>query len=95
MPRLISKEKAYQLTTHWGSYMNSWDPGACMYGFGVGDGRPQSEAHRKQCLDYLQGMIDDPKYRWPVSHLRELKSLRHWFRHCEVLPPEEYIHDDE
>lgn len=88
MRRTISNSKAYQLTTHWGSYMDSWDPGACMYGFSVGDARVQSEAHRQQLLDYIQEMLDHPVNKHGntmlVSHRRELIALRNWFRHCSV-----------
>ena len=37
----------------WGSMITAGDPGACMYGFDVGDGRPQTEKHRAAVLSYM------------------------------------------
>jgi hypothetical protein len=52
--RLITKERAYTLASQRGSFINAGDPGACMYAFHVGDGRPVTEAHRLQCLRWLR-----------------------------------------
>lgn len=43
---------AWLYAATWGSYMTGGDPGACMYGF---DERftMQHEAHRQQCLDWI------------------------------------------
>lgn len=87
MPRIISAAKAYQYCCNWGSYMYSGDPGACMYGFKINDGRPKDEAHRDRCLAYIQNLLDNPinKYgkRRPSSYQRELIALRNWFRHVK------------
>jgi len=51
--RTLTPAAAYSIASDWGSYLNSSDPGACLYGFRAGDGRPVSEQHRAQCLAYL------------------------------------------
>lgn len=50
----MTKEEAWLYAASWGSYMSSGDPGACMYGF---DERfcVQSEGHRADCLEHLNG----------------------------------------
>lgn len=49
----MTPAKAYDVASQWGSFMSTGDPGGCLYGFHLGDGRPVNEAHRKACLDYL------------------------------------------
>jgi hypothetical protein len=50
---MLAPSAAYSIASQWGSYISSGDPGACFYGFPVGDGRPADEAHRTRCLAYL------------------------------------------
>lgn len=52
--RLISKERAYALASQWASYMDSDDPGQCLYALYTYDGRPLTEAHRLDCLKWLR-----------------------------------------
>ncbi len=44
--------EAWLFAASWGSYMNDYDPGACMYGFSE-DCKPQSEQHRQDCIDWI------------------------------------------
>lgn len=53
MARTLNPAAAYRIASDWGSYLHNSDPGACLYGFRAGDGRPVSEFHRAQCLAYL------------------------------------------
>lgn len=57
MARYITKERAYDLASDWGSYMHTGDPGACFYAFRFNDGRPVSEEHRLQCLIYARTLL--------------------------------------
>lgn len=56
---MLTPQQAYDIASQWGSYINSWDPGACFYGFKINDGRPVSEEHREQCRDYAFDLIKD------------------------------------
>lgn len=58
MRKTISSARAYYLTTLWGSYIHSGDPGACLYGFHVDDARPQNEEHRRACIAYISGLME-------------------------------------
>jgi hypothetical protein len=78
--KIDTPQKAYEVASQWGSYMNAGDPGSCFYGFHINDGRPQDELHRKRCLEYTQSLYiaaDD-------SEREELAALRLWFAGCEV-----------
>ena len=50
---MLASSVAYSIASQWGSFISTGDPGACFYGFHTGDARPQSEAHREQCLAYI------------------------------------------
>jgi len=50
---MIDKQRAVQIAEGWGSYMNSSDPGICMYGLST-TGRIQSPAHRADLIVYIK-----------------------------------------
>jgi len=50
---MIDKTRAVQIAEGWGSYMNSADPGICMYGLST-TGKIQSPAHRVELIDYIK-----------------------------------------
>ena len=54
-PTLTTVE-AYAIASEWGSYVQTDDPGACMYGFKHNDCRPQHERHRAQCLKHIDAV---------------------------------------
>jgi hypothetical protein len=62
-PLVMTPEEAWGYAAQWGSYMNSWDPGACMYGFNE-NCRPQSEQHRQDVLEQMTqnraSVVKDP-----------------------------------
>ncbi|MFL6728097.1 MAG: hypothetical protein ACJ8FS_16520 [Sphingomicrobium sp.] len=45
----MSNKQAWLFAASWGSYMNSGDPGACLYGFDE-HFAVQSEGHRAACI---------------------------------------------
>lgn len=74
---MLTPKDAWLRAAQWGSFVRAGDPGACMYGFDE-TGRVQSEAHRKACLDWIDGecraaaaLNDDP-----AQDNRELDELR-------------------
>ena len=50
----MTSAEACEFAPTWGSYMRAGDPGACLYGFSDGDGRPQTEEHRQRCLEQMR-----------------------------------------
>lgn len=48
----MTNEEAWLYAASWGSYNNSGDPGACMYGFSE-DFTVQSENHRAACIKWM------------------------------------------
>lgn len=67
----LTPATAFAVASSYGSYVSAGDPGACMYAFRAGDGRPVSEAHRTQVLDYLatrEGRSCDEL--WELDRLR-------------------------
>lgn len=58
-PMTSAEAAAYAPT--WGSYMTGGDPGACMYGFSGGDGRPQDEDHRQAVIRYMTKNLEQVK----------------------------------
>jgi hypothetical protein len=54
----MTSKQAYRIAVSWGSYINTGDPGRCMYGFHFDDGRPVSEVHRAQCMAYVDGILN-------------------------------------
>lgn len=89
MPKLISSERAYEIITGWGSYIHSGDPGACFYGFSVNDARPQDQAHREQCITYLESLLSSTTL--PNIRRQELNSVKRWFKSC---PSKELTFDE-
>lgn len=81
MTRLITKERAYWLASQWGSFKHELDPGACMYGFYANDGRPVSEVHRAQVLDWLRGRRADT-----AKDKRELRQLIRFMTDAPLRP---------
>lgn len=79
--RLITKERAYALASQWGSFINDTDPGACMYGFHVDDGRPVSDAHRLDCLKWLRSRRADT-----AKDERELQQLIRFMANAPLRP---------
>jgi len=77
----LTKAKAYTIASEWGSYLHSSDPGACMYGFRAGDGRPVSEAHRAQCLAYLDTLQPSR-----CDELFDLGRLRRYLADAPLAP---------
>lgn len=71
----MSPSEAYSVASQWGSYQRAGDPGACFYSFRRDDGRPVSEAHRRDCLAYTDSLIA----RMPASDKRQLRRLRRFF----------------
>jgi len=62
----MTSEEFWLKAAGWGSYMNSYDPGACLYGFDE-RGMVQSEEHRRLCIEHLDSdcrgaaaLNDDP-----------------------------------
>lgn len=100
MPRTITRERAFEIASSWGSLIRSCDPGACFYGFpiddrGRGDGRPADEEHRAACLAYCadnlrqvrQALRDgtaEERYGWTKAEFRELLELHRFFRFAET-----------
>jgi hypothetical protein len=74
--RALTPAAAYAIASCWGSYLHSADPGACLYGFRAGDGRPASEPHRAQCLRYVTDLINRVETK---AAKRELVALERWF----------------
>lgn len=74
---VLTPAQAYDVASSWGSFIRAGDPGAVFYTFRPGDARPDSERHRRQCLDYLadllgRGLSDAAR--------RELRALRAFFK---------------
>lgn len=59
----MTSEEAAEFAPQWGSMMTLGDPGACMYGFPLGDGRPQDNEHRRACLRYMRRMLSTVRLR--------------------------------
>ena len=57
MPRTLTPQDAWAIAAGWGSYARNGDPGACLYSFHAGDGRPVSEEHRAACLAYVDDLL--------------------------------------
>ncbi|GJE18740.1 hypothetical protein [Methylobacterium marchantiae] len=53
----LTSAEAYAIASEWGSYVSAGDPGACLYGFRKGDGRPVSGTHRAACIEYIDGTL--------------------------------------
>lgn len=71
----------------WGSYMTSGDPGACMYGFDE-TGRPQNEAHRAQCLEWIadcKKVVAERPDEFDEDESDDLESLRLWLESAPAL----------
>mgnify|MGYP001302823116 CR=1 FL=1 len=72
MARLITKERAFALATQWASFLHAGDPGQCLYAFYTNDGRPLTEAHRLECLIWLQGQQARPLSEREADELQKL-----------------------
>jgi len=78
----------------WGSYLNDWDPGACLYGFDE-RGTVQSEQHRADCIAWIDGpcrkaataniAAGDPSARGDHEQLDELRAYL-LTAPCDTLP---------
>jgi hypothetical protein len=91
---VLTAAQAYSISSQWGSYMNSFDPGACFYGFHVGDGRPDSELHRAQCIAHAKtclqrlrtgiawGTVEDDESI--AADVADLQALVTWFKGCDL-----------
>jgi len=66
---MLTPAKAYEIASQWGSLMTNGDPGAVFYTFPINDGRPQSEAHRQQLLDYTFDLIKEERDDTPDDEL--------------------------
>jgi hypothetical protein len=71
--------EAFTAVCGWGSYMNGADPGACMYGFPLDDGRPRNEVHRLRCLEWLRR--PGP---WHARAALERRLLCLWFEYAPL-----------
>lgn len=81
--RLITKERAFALASQWGSFQHATDPGACMYAFHAGDGRPLDEAHRMQCLVWLRSRQRNVRTN---RDARQLQQLIRFMANTELRP---------
>lgn len=74
----MTPKDAHAYAAQWGSYVRSGDPGACFYGFSPEDFAVQSEAHRADCLRYLEDCKEcvklNPKW-FDVDELEKLGDL--------------------
>lgn len=72
----------------WGSYMRAGDPGACFYSFQA-DGFLDSEAHRAQCLAWIDDHCRKAAARNldPDSDNAELDAIRAYIVSARVRDP--------
>jgi len=77
----MSSQEAWLYAAEWGSYMRDGDPGACMYGFSE-DCRPQSEEHRKACLNWIDEQcvpaVKNAPQHYDEDELEKLAALREY-----------------
>jgi hypothetical protein len=81
-PAPLTPREAYELASGYGSFIRAGDPGACFYGFHFNDGRPVSEAHRQQCLNYTRRLLVE----MDKAARAELRRLKTFFLLTEVRP---------
>lgn len=86
--RKLTPEQAWLRAASWGSYMRSGDPGACMYGFHE-TGRPQSEAHRADCLAYILDAQADVLTRPELYEPGDATELQELAEYLKTAPLEE------
>ena len=75
---MLTPREAYAFASSWGSYVAADDPGRVFYTFRPNDARPDSERHRRQCLDYLASLLTSGLSAAAVADLRR---LRQFFKH--------------
>jgi len=78
-PRTMTPEAAQLYAASWGSYMQSGDPGACMYGFNE-DCRPQSEEHRQTVITHCETVC--------IPMIREHPE---WYESDEMTRMEQFL----
>ena len=74
---MLTPRAAYAIASDWGSFQRAGDPGAVFYTFRPNDARPDSERHRRQCLDYLASLL---KAGPSPAAVADLKRLRAFFK---------------
>lgn len=79
MKKIASHEFA-EIAAQWGSLISAGDPGACMYGFSLGDGAVQSEGHRAACLKWVAECREGVS----VEDAEELAAMSEYLRHAPV-----------
>jgi hypothetical protein len=72
---IITPAWAYEVASHWGSFMSSGDVGACFYSFHPKDARPIDEAHRAACIRYTFTLIECGVSRPSMIELARLGSF--------------------
>lgn len=85
----MSPVVAYSLASQFGSYQRAGDPGACFYAFHADDGRPVSEAHRRQLLEQIAARLrwrEGCAYRGASTERRNLRALRRYYSAAPLRP---------
>lgn len=75
----MNAKEAFDLASQWADT----GAGACFYNFHAGDARPQSEAHRAECLAYLKALRASPR---PAADEAELAALEEFFSSADLRP---------
>ena len=80
---MISGHDAWLIAAQWGSYMNSSDPGACMYGFS--GGLPQSIEHANECVEHINShcmpiAIENQNDEGCENDIEQLEDLLEWLQ---------------
>jgi hypothetical protein len=75
----MNPREAFDIASQWADT----GAGACFYNFHSGDARPQSEAHRAECLAYLRALRASPR---SAAEAAELAALEAFFASAELRP---------
>jgi hypothetical protein len=71
----MTPARAYWIASQWGSYINTGDPGACLY-------YTQAQISRME-TGLAMGTVEETIES--ESDLKDLQALLAWFKACEVL----------
>lgn len=83
-------ERAFEIASSWGSYMNDCDPGKVFYTFPYDKALVISEAHRAMLLEYGQhclNLVQTEPDRFDESDEQDLLDLVEYIKAAEILRP--------
>jgi hypothetical protein len=54
---MITRERAFEIASQWGSYISVGDLGACFYSFYLNDATPTNPTHQQACIEYTLDLL--------------------------------------